>query len=828
MNKAFLSHNSFDKDFVGMVFEELGALHSVYDKETFKKNCDLSDQIRSGINDCQVYVLFLSKGSIDSGWVSNEIDLANELKTKWQIKSFLIFQLDESDWSSLPSWASRYVTSCPPSPKQVALRIKDELRKSKPQEQEPYGRDNEIRKLNEAILEREETPKFLFLSGPEGIGRRTVASSLYKTFYKEVATHKISIEFGENEDIHTLYRRLLGFSSNWRARELHNESEAFSNLAPHEQIQNLAKLIFSVSVGFQQVIILDIGKFGFDVNQKPLAWLKSLLDALMNAPYPYLIILSSRYMHDQVDSGVYFHLNPLNEENSRYLFKMMISHQKIKFPDKKEKENVEQSIVGHPGLIVAVVNYLRKNPHYRPNKTHNSIIQIIKNQVEKMLLDFLQNQPQLERSIALFGEAFVMSYAEIAAVTSCWPEFDDAVSSLLDAGFIIQHNDNYQLASYIVRYAQNIARKYEDSLRDARAILFKATDPVSEDSFVATQILDSRIVAHFTSGAEIPGYMINLVMPSQQLKAAKREYDGSRYNQSLTLSKEAYSQSSKLSEAGVVESWRLIGLSSIRIPSDDDFKFFLNEYNKIPYSQRRDSTHFFAQGFKSRLSGNLRDAIVNFEKIIRNPNPDSHSLREAAYIYAFDGRYDEASSCIEKAKKLAPSNPYILDIESLILLEKIRKFKDSSLISSLDESIDRLEDADSREGTSFSRIRKSMRDVLVHNDTNGIREIYNERERLPIHAKISLLEILSYKGKLDQYNTLNGELEKIIRESKNRMAEIEINRIQIEQLSYNGKTRDAEEILRRIGNKLTDSSIENLRKVIESSKAQASLSQKNF
>ncbi|QNB17045.1 TIR domain-containing protein [Paraburkholderia tropica] len=114
MNKAFLSHNSFDKDFVGAVFDRLGALQSIYDKETFKRNCDLAEQIREGLYDSKVYVLFLSRAALDSGWVRNELDLANELKTKWQIKEFLIFQLDDTNWSDLPAWASRFVVSCPP------------------------------------------------------------------------------------------------------------------------------------------------------------------------------------------------------------------------------------------------------------------------------------------------------------------------------------------------------------------------------------------------------------------------------------------------------------------------------------------------------------------------------------------------------------------------------------------------------------------------------------------------------------------------------------------------------------------------------------------
>ena len=821
MSKAFLSHNSFDKDFVGAVFERLGALQAVYDKETFRRNCDLTEQIRSGLYDCQVYVLFLSKAALDSGWVSNELDIANELKTKWGVKKILFFQLDDTSWSNLPSWASRYVTSCPPSPEQVGLRIKDELRKDESDAQEPFGRDEEIRALNEAVLELEKPPNFIFLSGPTGIGRRTIVHALYKTFYREIAPHKIVVTFGAHDDITVVYRNLLGFSANWRARELFEETDKFSKLSEPEKIAELAKLIHLVTVGFQQVLILDVGGFAFGSDQKPLGWFISLLGALGDGPYPYLVVLSNRYIDVGINGGIFYHLRPLNEDDSRYLFKMLLNQYSVNFPSKKEKELIENSVIGHPGLIIAVVHYLRHNPHYRPNKTHNSIIQLIRAQVEKMLLDFVKGRPAIERAVSLFGEAFVMSYADIAAVNTEWADFDEAVSQLLDAGFLVEQNANYQLAPYIQRFAQNLAERNFDALSEARKILFESTDIEDEDTFVATQLLDARIVEHFISGTALPGYMSNLVMPAQQLKAARREYDASHYKRSLQLSKDAYGQRSKLSDNGLVESWRLIGLAAIRIPSEADFAFFSEEYAKIPKSERRDASYLFAKGLKARLQGNLREALPNFEKIIDMGMADAHCLREAAYIYAFDGRYELASQRIVEARKLVPSNPYIIDIEAFVLLERFRKTKDASLLSELDMCLDRLEDADKREGTNFSRIRKSMRDVFAYNQLDAIRLIYDDRSSLPIHAKLSLLDTLSSKGKDEQYEQLRDNIDRAVKSTKNKLAEIEFSRIQITHLACKRQVASAEEILTRFRSKFTEPCVESLRRLIESAKAQA-------
>ncbi|WP_197520377.1 toll/interleukin-1 receptor domain-containing protein [Paraburkholderia tropica] len=820
MNKAFLSHNSFDKDFVGAVFDRLGALQSIYDKETFKRNCDLAEQIREGLYDSKVYVLFLSRAALDSGWVRNELDLANELKTKWQIKEFLIFQLDDTNWSDLPAWASRFVVSCPPSPGQVALRIRDVLRKEKIEEQEPYGRDLDIRKINEMVLHRDTPPKFLFLSGPTGIGRRTIANAVFKSFYKTVASHKIRVEFNAHDDIGSLYRNLLGYSANWRARELFEAMEAFSALHETEKIAALAKLINTVTVNFNQILILDVGGFAFDNDSRPLGWLISLLSALGDASYPYLIILSSRNMESVSDEGIFYHLRPLSEVDSKYLFKMLINQFEITLPSKKERDLIENSVIGHPGLIVAVVNYLRHNPHYRPNKTHSSIIQLIRVEVEKMLLDFLNGRSEHEKAVAFFGEAYILSYADIVAVNECWKNFDEIVSQLLDTGFVVEEGGNYQLAPYIQRHAQNLSAKYFSTLESARRAVFDLTAIDSENSYVSTELLDARIVEHFVSGTQLPTYMSNLVMPAQQLKAARREYDGERHKRALQLAIDAYSQQTKLSQNGLIEAWRLIGLASIRLGSDSDFAYFEDEFKKLPKSDRRDATYNFAKGLKARLNGNLREALPPFEKVISMGMADAHCLREAAYIYAFDGRYDVASERVREARRLVPSNPYIVDMEAFVLLERFRKSKDSSLLSELDGCLDRLKDADDREGTHFYPIRKSMMDVFVHNQVDSVRQIYSRREKLSTHPKLALLDLLSTKGKNDQYDQLLSELEAALRSKPNRLAEIELAKIKVVHFSYAGKFQDAEDILRRFKNRLTDTCIEGLTRLIGSSKAQ--------
>ncbi|WP_207282708.1 toll/interleukin-1 receptor domain-containing protein [Pseudomonas sp. FW300-N2F2] len=822
MQKAFLSHNGYDKDFVDEVFDRLGTLNAVYDKKTFNKNCDLSQQIREGLEDSDVYVLFLSEASINSGWVSSELDIAGELKTKWQLRKFLIFQLDGTDWSNLPKWANRYVVSCPPSPEIVALRIKDELRKETEVRTQAYGRDNDLRKIHDFLLEQNTAPSFIAFTGPEGIGRKTLANSLFHDFYKGIAESKISITLGVHDDDLTLYKRLLAYSANWRARDFQVAVQEFSQLVGYERSQAIANLIVKVTVGFNQVLILDVGGNAFGPDHKLLNWFSVLLNMLEPDAYPYVVVLlNGGKMPTHWESGLVYAVQPLSEQDSRYLFKMLLHKNGIIIPDKSEREFLENSIIGHAGLISTVVNYLRRNPAYRPSKTHAAVMQIVRAEVEKMLVDFTSHHPNVTKVVDLIGEASILSYPEIMKLQEVWPDFVESVDMLIDVGFMMEDNGNYYLAAYLQRYAQNFQERSWGGLAQARNILFSSVEGVDEDSYVPIELLDARIVEYLTSDTPVPGYLTNLIMPTQQLKAAKRHYDSRNYPSALLLAKEAYSQKHKLSVGGYTEAWRLVGLSGCRVADANASTMFQAEYKEIPKSDRREATYFFVMGFSERLKGNLRAALPHFEKITTLDVKDGHASRELAYIYAFEGRYELATKYIEKAKQTIRLSPYIIDVEAYIYLERYRNKKDASLIHEIDECLGRLEDADEREARHFAPVRKSMRDILVDDRYETLRSVFNTRSQLSVHPKVSLLELLSIKGKKDQYDTLLSELNSIIRQTGNKLAEVEVAKVEIAHLSSNGMCPAAREKLSRFSSRLTPTSVEHLTQLINSAEAYA-------
>lgn len=813
--RAFLSHSSFDKDFVAAVYEELGQGRCVYDARTFRRNADLPEQIREGIDGSEIYVLFLSAGAIESGWVSAELNVAEELRAQCKIKSFLVFQLDETKWDVLPKWAQKYVVSCPPSPKLVSLRILDEFKVASSESVECYGRDDEIREIVSNLSERDHAPAFIYLSGPVGIGRRTLAAAVFNSYYRNVSRPKIEIVVEQADDLIDIYRRALGYSANWRAREYAIALDNFAVLSEDDKAEALANLLHDISVGFLQVVVINAGRFALTEDGKPQSWFRRLAKKLKPSEYPYVWFISQRSLEDFVDGdGMYVSIKPMSDSWSKFLFKVLIKKFSVDIPSKDEQLRIEGSVAGHPGLIYLVANYLRTNPGYKPNKTHNNIVKMVNDVTKEILSGFVGDSSDRSKALAFFSEVNLLSYAEIQKVAAEWEGFEDATSALIDAGLLERvGSEYYSLVGYVQRAAGSYVSENRSELSIARKILISGLEGIGEDSFLPVNLLDERIIEHIIEGRPIEGFLSRLVMPSQQIRAARRRYDVQDYKSSLRFSKEAYGQSEKLSENGRREAWRLIGLSAIRLGNSIDFRFFSDEFSRgVGKDENSKAIFNFGNGLKCRMAGDLRGALSWYKKIPKR-HADTHVNRELAYVYAFERNFDEAYGCVTKALNGSMDNPYVLDILAMVLLERYRKERYAVPVRDIENCLDSLREADEREGTNFHRVRKRMKDVFMDNDISSLLDLYGDRKALPMAAKVALLSMLSVKGKNVQYDDLRGDLVRAIKEKPNPLAEIEIARAHIEHLCDLRDFVGARRILEQHRSKLTERCCEELNRL---------------
>ncbi len=113
MANVFLSHSSKDKErYVRIVAEKLEKEfdeHSIhYDEHTFEAGMKPLEEIEKGLGKTDLFVIFLSRASLNSEWVQKEIFVARESDIVKRIYPIVIEE--NLDWNDkeIPEWLKEY------------------------------------------------------------------------------------------------------------------------------------------------------------------------------------------------------------------------------------------------------------------------------------------------------------------------------------------------------------------------------------------------------------------------------------------------------------------------------------------------------------------------------------------------------------------------------------------------------------------------------------------------------------------------------------------------------------------------------------------------
>jgi hypothetical protein len=175
--RAFLSHSSKNKEFVGAVAQELGRQFCLFDEQVFEDGEQFKAAIETMLDESAVFVLFVGEDTLDRMWVQFEINEAWYRKLEGRISKALVFLLTPSiTFSELPPWLSRAKISSVTSAKTTAREIRhhlEELLRSKQQSQFE-GRSADIDSLQKLLTPLgRKPPRIVGVYGLPNVGRRT-------------------------------------------------------------------------------------------------------------------------------------------------------------------------------------------------------------------------------------------------------------------------------------------------------------------------------------------------------------------------------------------------------------------------------------------------------------------------------------------------------------------------------------------------------------------------------------------------------------------------------------------------------------------------------
>lgn len=182
MYKAFLSHSSLDKATVRKIKEKIQRIWTYFDEDCFEPGEDFRNAIVERLSDTNLFVLFVSKSSLDSSWVKFEIEEAYWQTIKRNNISVLVLTLEDVALTSIPVWMQKAKFEAVHTIDQAAQIIKNMLFESVSLSGGVYiGRENDTRELNRALLQyQDKVPNIFAITGLSGIGRRTFIKDIFE------------------------------------------------------------------------------------------------------------------------------------------------------------------------------------------------------------------------------------------------------------------------------------------------------------------------------------------------------------------------------------------------------------------------------------------------------------------------------------------------------------------------------------------------------------------------------------------------------------------------------------------------------------------------
>lgn len=282
MAKVFLSHSSFDKEYVEQIANRLGKDKAIYDKFSFETGEKTFEQILDALDNTDLFVIFLSDKALESKWVKEELHIAIEKLNLGKIKQIFPIIIDSKisyQDNRIPSWMTQGKDAINLKPFQSPLvafrkihtKLKELNSKFMDSDVSYVGHEKELLDFQNRYYSDASTPlTCIIAAGFQGIGRTSfIQQCLLKTNEFKKFYSPILIDFNKNQSIEDLICKLVeagyGKESIVSLGKLDFDSKINILISQLKQIQDSREF----------VIFKDEG--GLIVNQDIIWWLNNAI-----------------------------------------------------------------------------------------------------------------------------------------------------------------------------------------------------------------------------------------------------------------------------------------------------------------------------------------------------------------------------------------------------------------------------------------------------------------------------------------------------------------------------------------------------------------------
>lgn len=533
MIKAFISHSSKQKAFAIELVNKLGRDYCIIDCYDFQPAYKTIEEIYNAIDKSSVFVLLISKESLDSDWVNEEIRYARKKLLPDQADRFWPFLIDSTiGIDDCPEWMVKdecFNLKQFKSPLVLARDIEQKFRRIiwssnariRALETMMVGRNDDIAKFEDKFQSiRGFSLKALIVSGRNGVGKETFARQcMHKVgFPMETEPYRISTNPNESVEDFIMYLNLFLCK--------YNDQELTSVLAqkPEEKADEVVQMLNELYETRSVVFVEDNGSLILNNRRMP-EWLNDVLGNPALNNQLGLFVLSQKIPNTFIESDcpqiAHIQLNPLDRKDRVKLFVSCMRAYGLTNISQEDISFFVDKLLFSPIQIVKVVEAIYNNtPIPLIKRDLDSVIRVADKKISPVL-DYFKEEEQRYLLIIMSRMEFV-SYRILESIfAERIIEIMETIYSMMEYGIITSFGPSEQffrldhyVSDYIRRYHFTMPKDWEDSVNEIMEDQIRTSSSITEDASLYLYDLKRQLISGRSTAASslFPSVVVSSVM----------------------------------------------------------------------------------------------------------------------------------------------------------------------------------------------------------------------------------------------------------------------------------------------------------------------------
>jgi tetratricopeptide (TPR) repeat protein len=683
MNKAFLSHSSAQKPFVRKVASLLGPVRCTFDEYCFEMGEKILDEIIRKLNITDIFVIFISNEALNSPWVQREIIKADELVKSNKIKQILPILIDSSidpiRDRRIPEWMKEYLLKYVASSQKAFKIIANRLRQLDMETNTIYqakrnlfiGRHQEKEELENTLnLSIEPYYKCIFVSGVEGIGRRTfLERSLKENGFVNEKVDPYVLQMSDRATIDDFLLFLIEKESDVIRESVIKDIVSMNMPQKIEKARVLLQKSISEN---EYVFIIDNGCI-VRPSMQVAEWFSQVIDFEGNVGNFYVSVVSRfRPSQDYLQRHpeyISIAINALSDMEVKVLYNR---YSRVLGMRQDQKHNyVQESLNGIPAQVYYSVEYVHR---FGIDQAIRNIENII-DYGDKPVLSIVA---MVKKRGTLSFDIFILlcnlkttSYGMIYNIAGDTDEVNAELAYFFVIGVFSLFGENKEyievnnaLADYVHRSKMKLRKEYQEKMQQSVEHFIEKQETNAE--FTDLSSLYHDIKGALLSNHELPS---SYYLPSFVLNSIAELYNLRQYLPIVRLVDKMLKDASRYDRNTVREFKYWLCQSLARMSNER----FMDEVNYFGNS----ADYYFLKGFYYRIARNLDEAEDCFlEALDRNTN-HQRSKRELVNVYIMKGDFTKGLSMAKENFDRKKTNPFHVQAYFICLIQEYSRNIDS-------------------------------------------------------------------------------------------------------------------------------------------------------